>query len=258
MAVRQDQGEGTSARVIRPDAGAPVVLVCEHATHEIPPEYDGLGLAEPARTSHAAWDPGAMAVAERLARRLDAVLVAGVVSRLVVDLNRAADAPDAMPAQSEVIAVPGNADLGEGDRAARIARHHDPFHATLARCLADRPDAAMVTVHSFTPVYHGHRRDVEIGVLHHRDARLADAMLTTAANHTDAVVRRNAPYGPQHNVMYTLERHGSPDQRLHAMLEIRNDLIASADSQRHMADMLAGWIADACTNLGMRGVRCDG
>ena len=33
------------------------VLVCEHASNWIPPAYEGLGLDEAVRRSHAAWDP---------------------------------------------------------------------------------------------------------------------------------------------------------------------------------------------------------
>ena len=57
-------------------------------------------------------------------------------------------------------------------------------------------DPILVTVHSFTPVYHGKKRSVEIGILHDKDARFADAMLETANDHTNAIVRRNKPYGP--------------------------------------------------------------
>ena len=258
MTNRQDQIDEAGVRVIRPEARTPLVLVCEHAAHLIPEDLAGLGLAEADSMSHAAWDPGAMAVAERIAGRLDATLVAGVVSRLVFDLNRAPDALDAMPAQSEVIFVPDNDGLSDADRAARSARYHAPFHDALAHCLAARPDAVMVTVHSFTPVYHGAPRAVEIGVLHHTDARLADVLLDTAAQHTDAVVQRNAPYGPEHNVMYTLERHGLPSGRPHAMLEIRNDLIATEEDQRRMGDTLSAWIADACARIGIEGLSCEG
>ena len=49
-----------------------IVLLCEHASAFIPDEYDGLGLSEAARLSHAGWDPGALTMARRKSRILDA------------------------------------------------------------------------------------------------------------------------------------------------------------------------------------------
>ena len=95
-----------AVEVINAGAKAPLVLVCEHAAREIPACFDGLGLDAAARESHVAWDPGALAVARAMAQDLDAVLVAGRVSRLVYDCNRPPEAPGAMPAQSEILRSP--------------------------------------------------------------------------------------------------------------------------------------------------------
>ena len=111
-----------------------------------------------------------------------------------------------------------------------------------------------MTVHSFTPIYHGVARTVEIGILHDSDTRLADAMLEIAQAHTDANVQRNAPYGPDHGVTHTLKEHAIKGGHLNVMLEVRNDLIVTSDEQTAMADMLAGWVADACTRVQAKGV----
>jgi predicted N-formylglutamate amidohydrolase len=105
----------------------------------------------------------------------------------------------------------------------------------------------IVTIHSFTPVYHGQHRAVEIGVLHDSDARLADAMLDIAGRHTPLNVLRNAPYGPQDGVTHTLKEHAIRSGHLNVMIEIRSDLIETQRQQTDMAAMLAGWIAAAVT-----------
>ncbi|MBI4046718.1 MAG: N-formylglutamate amidohydrolase, partial [Devosia nanyangense] len=51
---------------------SPFVLVCDHASNRIPPEYGDLGLTPSERVSHVAWDPGALGVALGLSERLDA------------------------------------------------------------------------------------------------------------------------------------------------------------------------------------------
>lgn len=221
------------------------VLVCEHASHHIPEEYDALGLRDADRTSHAAWDPGALAVSTRLSKHLDAVLIASSVSRLVYDCNRPPEAPSAMPARSEVIDVPGNAGLSQAERDIRTQRFYRPFQRALENVIKRRAHPVIVTIHSFTPTYHGAPRAVEIGVLHDSDTRLADAMLDSAAAHTKMRVERNAPYGPEHGVTHTLQKHGIEGGHLNVMLEIRNDLIATAAEQDAMALMLAKWIAAA-------------
>ncbi len=230
---------------INPQGASSIVLVCEHATHYIPSIFSDLGLSGDVLQSHVAWDPGAMAVAEHLSHKLDATLIAGVVSRLVYDCNRPPDAPDAMPEKSEVHVIPGNQNLSPEDKAMRVATCYAPFRDCLSKTVAQTPNPVMVTLHSFTPTYHGEARKVEIGIVHDSDARLADAMLACAADHTSADLRRNEPYGPAHGVTHTLREHALPGNHLNVMLEIRNDLIRTHTQQVAMAEMLAGWIADA-------------
>jgi len=95
-------------QIMNPNGSSSIVLVCEHATHFIPDVYNNLGLSSNNLKSHVAWDPGAAAVAQELSRVMDAVLVQGVVSRLLYDCNRPPSSPDAIPKRSEIIDIPGN------------------------------------------------------------------------------------------------------------------------------------------------------
>lgn len=243
--------------VRNPTGSSSVVLVCEHASYHIPPVFNGLGLSDADRSSHAAWDPGALAVAEGMARHLDATLVAAGVSRLVYDCNRHPDALDAMPARSEVIEVPGNRDLSIADRAARVEAYYTPFRDALRRVTGQIANPIIVTIHSFTPTYHGRQRAVEIGILHDTDTRLADAMIHVAKTHTEAHVERNQPYGPDHGVTHTLKEHALGQGHLNVMLEVRNDLIATAEQQDAMAATLSNWLVEACAQIGATGdVQC--
>ena len=117
----------------------------------IPAPFDNLGLAQEELKSHAAWDPGALAVASCLAKKLDAPLIASGVSRLVYDCNRPPTAQDAMPTRSEVIDVPGNRDLSQADRDARTKAYYRPFQTALKQAVKAVVDPVIVTVHSFTP-----------------------------------------------------------------------------------------------------------
>lgn len=257
VTYRGAHGSGEPFEVLNADGGSSVVLVCEHASRFIPPSFDNLGLSAEGARSHAAWDPGALAVAQALSERLDASLVAGTVSRLIYDCNRPPDSVDAMPDRSELIDVPANRQLRDSDRAARVRTYYLPFRAAVAERLAAIDTPVLITIHSFTPVYHGKRRSVEIGVLHDVDARLADALLHVAARHIGADVRRNQPYGPEDGVTHTLKEHAVPGGHLNAMLEIRSDLIETPAQQVAMADTLAASIAEAFDRTGAEGVvRC--
>jgi predicted N-formylglutamate amidohydrolase len=238
-------GNDTVVEVLKASGRSPIVLVCEHASHFIPRDLEDLGMRGEALTSHAAWDPGARAVAVEMSERLDAPLVASRISRLVYDCNRPPAAPDAMPARSEVFDIPGNADLSPAERQSRVAAYYEPFRAELGRVLDGRENPAVVTIHSFTPVYKGRQRHVEIGVLHDSDTRLADAMLEKTALPHGFDIRRNAPYGPEDGVTHTLKEHALPRGRPNVMIEIRNDLIRTVEAQAAMAKLMSEWVGKA-------------
>lgn len=231
-------------------ANAPFLFVCEHASNHIPEKYDGLGLRRELRTSHIAWDPGAETVTRHLCRSFDAPAVLGQVSRLVYDCNRPPEAADAIPEKSELFEVPGNCNLSPAEISERVESCYRPFEAALSDAI-DRQEVApaLVTIHSFTPVYFGRKRDVQIGILHDDDTRLADAMIDAAGRHTTLEVRRNEPYGPEDGVTHTLRRHGVRRGLPNVMIEIRNDLLIGASNCEEIASSLAEILKDGLAGL---------
>ncbi|MDE0588518.1 N-formylglutamate amidohydrolase [Halocynthiibacter sp. C4] len=250
--LRDKNIDGDPVTVLNAGGTSPALIVCEHASCFIPGEFDGLGLAKAARESHAAWDPGALNVASRMAERLNARLVASGISRLVYDCNRPPEAPSAMPAKSELIEVPGNVGLSQADRAKRTDAFYEPFRKTLADEVR-KGTKAIITIHSFTPVYHGALREVELGILHDVDTRIADAMLAHAPDHTTLNTQRNAPYGPDDGVTHTLKLHGVENGIANVMIEIRNDLLKTEADQMKIADSLAELTLAALDTAGIEG-----
>ena len=239
--------DNEAVKVLTSEQAGQVIIVCEHASNFIPAEFDGLGLEQEDLNAHIAWDPGAQTVAESIAAGLNAVLVLGRASRLLFDCNRPPEAVSAIPTQSEIFDIPGNQALSDAQRDERVRRFHDPFRDAIAEVIKVYKPKVMITIHSFTPTYRGNARPVEIGILHDNDTRLANEMLRIADFHTDLKVQRNEPYGPQHGVTHTLTTHAQPGGMLNVMVEIRNDLLTDAESQRVMAEMMTVWIADAIT-----------
>ena len=251
--IRVENDVGSTASVTSSQRPQAVVLVCEHASNHIPPEFHSLGLTDAQLLSHIAWDPGAFAVAGYMRDQLGATLVESSVSRLVYDCNRPPDAPDAMPASSEIHTIPGNCHLTAADRQHRVDRYYRPFEqrvtAAIVEAKARDIPLSIVTIHSFTPVYRGQQRATQIGILHDSDARLADEMLRLAEHHTPLAVHRNEPYSPTDGVTHTLRRHGLANGLLNVMIEIRNDLIATDEQQQAMAAGLSGWLLDALSGV---------
>jgi predicted N-formylglutamate amidohydrolase len=242
--------------VINAEGRSPFVLACDHASNRIPAEYDGLGLTAPQRLMHIAWDPGAFAVATRLADALDAPLVASTVSRLVIDCNRDHDAPDLMPKLSERTEIPGNRSVGDNERAERVARYHTPFHAALTDVLERRQargqQTVLVTVHSFTPIYKDVPRPWPIGLIHARDDRFTAALRDAlVADEQSLNVGWNQPYSALNGVTFTLEHHGDGRGLEATMIEIRHDEILEPDGVALWADRLARCLTAA---LGARGL----
>jgi predicted N-formylglutamate amidohydrolase len=236
--------DGPAAEVINPDGAAPICLVCEHASAFIPATLNDLGLAAADRHSHAAWDIGGRDLAVALARQLNAPLVASRVSRLVYDCNRPPIAPDAIPARSEVIDIPGNANLTAEQRAARVAEVYEPFHTLLIETLGRfETPPTLVTIHSFTPIWHGTPRAVELGLLHDSDDRLARAMLTAAPDGVDT--RLNAPYSVTDGVTHTLREHAIARGLQNVMIEVRNDLISDATGVARFSEILSQMLTTA-------------
>ncbi len=253
MALTESQT--ARAEMVGDAVSGPALVLCEHASNHIPPEYHGLGLDAGAAQSHAAWDPGARALSLHIAKALRAPMIAGTVSRLVYDCNRPPEAPSAMPARSEVIDIPGNADLTEAERAARADAIYRPFldavGALLDRRRANAIPTALITVHSFTPIYHGAPRSTEIGLLHDTDTALADAMLRCATKLPHRQVDRNQPYGPEDGVTHSLKLHGIARGLPNVMIEVRNDLLQTEDQIAQMSDELMQLLRPALIHLGL-------
>jgi predicted N-formylglutamate amidohydrolase len=223
---------------------SPFVILCDHASNRIPERYGDLGLTATERLSHIAWDPGALAVSRELSSLLDAPLVESTVSRLIIDCNRALDAPDLIWTLSERTRIAANEDLSAEERDFRIASYHRPYHGAIDVLLEARRHAGRETVvvclHSFTPVYHGKPRPWPIGLIHGRDqrftGRLRDAL---AAERPDLNIGWNEPYAALNGVTLTLEKHGDGRGLEATMIEIRNDEILAPDGVSEWAHLLA-------------------
>ncbi len=238
--------EPPPVRVLRPRGTSDFVLAADHAGRLIPRALGTLGVATSELTRHIAWDIGIAAVTEALSELLDATAVLQTYSRLVIDCNRAPGHPTSIPPISELTPVPGNEGLSEADREARQQAIFDPYHAAITGLLDERGAAGqrsvLVAMHSFTPVFKGVARSVEVGVLYHHETPLSRIMVELLRAEGDLAVGANEPYAITDDSDYTVPVHGETRGIDHVEIEIRQDLISDgggqADWARRMARLL--------------------
>jgi predicted N-formylglutamate amidohydrolase len=232
---------------------SPFVLICDHAGRRIPRALGTLGLPVSDLDRHIAWDIGALGVASHLSTLLDATLIAQTYSRLVIDCNRPLDAPTSIATQSERTAIPGNRSLAPEQRNARAAEIFTPYHERITTEL-DRRQASsqpvfLVSMHSFTPVYMDFERPWQIGMLYHRDTRLAHAMLRRIRAEARWTVGDNEPYAITDGSDYAIPIHGERRGIAHVEIEVRQDLVEEAKGQREWAERIAGWLRESIAEI---------
>lgn len=233
---------GPAYTLSREDSDHPLILVCEHASRFIPTGLNDLGLSHEAAREHIAWDIGALALAEGLSRALGATLLAANYSRLLVDLNRPLQAPDSIPAQSEIYQVPGNRGLDEATREYRRQSLFEPFHSRLTDLIDERVAQGralrVVGIHSFTPVYHGQPRTLEVGVLFGKGVKYAQRLIDGLGRHP-LKVAGNEPYKINPLGDMTVPVHGDARGLESVLIEVRNDLLRTPENVRRFTEYLA-------------------
>jgi predicted N-formylglutamate amidohydrolase len=221
--------------------GSACLILCDHATNRLPPEYGALGLDAAEMQRHIAYDIGAQGVALEMGRRLGATVVSSNFSRLLIDANRGEDDPTLIMQISDGAVVPGNARVDEAERGRRIARFFTPYHDAIAGEI----DAALglgvvpiiVSIHSFTETWRGVPRKWAAAVLWDKDPRLAVPLLHELRERTGLEIGDNEPYsGYLRND--TIFRHATLRGLPNALIEIRQDLIREEKGQREWAALL--------------------
>jgi predicted N-formylglutamate amidohydrolase len=227
-----------------------VVLICEHAGQLLPESLGSLGLDIEAMSTHIAWDIGAAGLARALSKQLDAPLIMQRYSRLVFDCNRVIEAPDAIVGESDGVEIPDNQQLSATDRQLRFDQVYTPFEQAIKKviddCLQQGTSPAIVSIHSFTPVFKGQQRSLDLGIIHDpSDAAFAAYTLELGRQSGQYSVELNQPYEARDGVTHTLQTHGVRRKLSNVMFEVRNDLVSDTRGQAQWAARLESLISGA-------------
>lgn len=234
---------------------APYFIFCDHASNVIPPELKGLGIPDDVLNTHIAWDIGAGALAMKLGEQLKGTVFACGFSRLIVDVNRALEAHDIIPAVSDQIPIPGNQMLTDEGRKQRIEAYHVPYHdrlgAAIERAVAEHGEPMIVSVHSFTNRLMGAADDRpwKVGLLWREDETSAKAMIGYLKDNTGWAVGDNEPYDAR-VFNYSIDRHVGPKGLPHLTFEVRQDVIAGEHDISRTTELLAGGIREIAAASG--------
>jgi len=215
------------------------LVICDHSSNNIPLQYQNLGISKKDLESHRAFDLGASDVASELSKLLNCSLVMANFSRLLIDPNRGKDDPTLIPKISEGKIIKGNMNISisENDieRNKRILNYYLPYHRQINRFINKSLDNGktpkLLSIHSFTPIWKGKKRETDIGILWDRDDRLSKIFLNSFKN---IKLGNNEPYsGRLKND--TLYKHATSIGIPHVLIELRQDLLKKKEHRLRWA-----------------------
>lgn len=197
---------------------------------------------------HWGWDIGALGVSRNLADMVNAPLVSSTISRLICDLNRNLDAPDLYRKECDGVVLGFNHNLSDEERGVRVALH-EAFHGFVEDKVREKAPCGLVSIHSFTPVWRGVPRQLEVGILFNRYEKTAQR-LAKDLERSNIKVALNEPYSGFEDGVYSIERHGLASETPYIELEIRQDLIADVEGQKRWAARLAPLMTSSLFDAG--------
>ncbi len=232
--------------VLPAHGASPLFVFCDHATNHIPTHLQNLGLTDADLQRHIAWDIGAESLTRHFCSTFGAAGLLAGFSRLVIDPNRALDSPTLIPEISDGTPIPGNENLSEPLRRARIEGLYKPYHQALERSLDEAQeryiDPLIVSIHSFTPqLYDQPKRGFDIGLLWKVDKDLAHNVKAEIESVHPYRIALNQPYSAM-ELNFSMDRHVIPRGLRHVTFEVCQDLIDTETGATQMANRLTAAI----------------
>lgn len=231
-----------SHEIIEGDYQRGMILLADHAMNRLPARYGSLGLDASAFQRHIAYDIGIEGLTRALSERLGVPAVMSCFSRLLIDPNRGEDDPTLIMKISDGAIIPGNYPISNQEWAHRLDAYHRPYHgavdAAISKVAAKSGKAPLVlSLHSYTPAWKGVPRPWHAAVLWDTDHRAVLPLIEMLRETGDILVGDNEPYDGalKNDTMY---RHCMISGIAHALLEVRQDLIADDNGIAAWADRL--------------------
>ncbi len=140
-----------------------LIISCEHAGNEVPEEYRHLFEHDPKTlNTHRGVDIGAFELTNRLAKKMEQEPYLHTVTRLLVDLNRSVQSPTLFSEFTR--------DQSRDVREQIFKNYYQPHRKKVEQKVKEIIDQGEqvihLGVHTFTPVWNGKERAVDVGFLY--------------------------------------------------------------------------------------------
>lgn len=146
-----------------------LLITCEHAGNVVPASYAHL-FTNAARDleSHKGWDPGAWDIALHLGTAFKQEPIGIHTTRLLIELNRSLFHPQLFSEYSQSLSTVEKENL--------IRDIYLPYRNRIEEIISKSPKPILhLSIHSFTPVWNGQIREVDIGLLFDPDRKMESA-----------------------------------------------------------------------------------
>jgi len=236
--------------IINAQGTKPVILICDHASHFLPPQYKNLGLQIDQLKQHIGWDIGAAGITRAISSTINATAVLCSISRLLIDANRSPNNSDCIPDVSDEIVIPGNKNISKSARMKRIKEYFWPYHNAISQVIRDHKKKytqqknlpIIFSVHTFTSKISSQKntkRPWHAGVLWNRDQRVSRPLISLLRKHPDNLnIGDNQPYSGK-EYFFSLDYHAGSAGFPHCAIEVRQDLVDTTAGAIYWAKIIS-------------------
>ena len=173
-----------------------ILFIADHASNYIPSSLKNLGLKDNQLNSHIAYDVG--------------------VKELCINLS--------------------NLFNSNYDKKKRISEIYNKYHYKIKTAVKHNNVMALISLHSFNPIFKKRKRNIHFGILSNQDRRLSDCIITEMKRRK-LKVGDNEPY--EGNLIGdTMYKHGLKNNLHHTLIEVRNDLLSSSTKIHRVSVLL--------------------
>ena len=159
-----------------------LIITCEHAGNTVPKKYQPLFIqSEDALNSHEGWDPGAWNIAQYLGHQLNEVPFGCHTTRLLIEANRSL--------HSNQLFSRYTTHLNAVEKEILIKEVYNPYRQNIQLKIDQLKKPVLhLSIHSFTPLYHGKERTVELGLLFDPERKLENEFCRNLKSELNRIV----------------------------------------------------------------------
>jgi predicted N-formylglutamate amidohydrolase len=226
-----------------------VLITCEHAKNVLPDEYSWTEHDKRYFVNeHWGYDIGAFDMAEALAKELKCVFVHSLYSRLLLDPNRTIVADTLFRKNGDGEEVDLNKDLTHEEEQIRIKKYFLSYYEAIREISTKVNPTYILSIHSFTPMYEGQSRTVEVGVLYGQESSRFALDLNEGMKTKGYKSEANKPYDglKTQGVLNALIYAKYPARREGVTFEFRNDILSNKEGFAKMKEATVDVVKNIC------------